>query len=73
MAKMLSVEIGCSTTRIVEMDYQAKKPKVYRCVELKTPEGAVSDGYLNSAKQENLKEAIKVTLKENKIRTGMRL
>lgn len=69
MAKMLSVEIGCSTTRIVEMDYQAKKPKVYKCVELKTPEGAVSDGYLNSAKQENLKEAIKVALKENKIRT----
>ncbi len=69
MAKLLCVEIGCSTTRIVEMDYQAKKPKVYKCVELKTPEGAVSDGYLNPDKAENLKEAVKTVLKENKIRT----
>ena len=69
MAKLLCVEIGCSTTRIVEMDYQAKKPKVYKCVELKTPEGAVSDGYLNPEKTENLKEAVKAALKENKIRT----
>lgn len=69
MAKLLSVEIGCSTTRIVEMDYQAKKPKVYKCVELKTPEGAVSDGYLNPQKTESLKEAVKAALKENKIRT----
>lgn len=69
MAKVLSIEIGCSTTTIVEMDYQAKKPKVYKCVELKTSEGAVSDGYLNPNRRENLKEAIKTTLKENKIRT----
>ena len=69
MAKMLSVEIGCSTTRIVEMDYQAKKPKVYKCVELKTPEGAVRDGYLNPDKRERLKDAVKTALKENKIRT----
>ncbi len=69
MAKLLSVEIGISTTRIVEMDYQAKKPKVYKCVELKTPEGAVSDGYINPAKRESLKDAIKAVLKENRIRT----
>lgn len=69
MAKMLSVEIGCSTTRIVEMDYQAKKPKVYKCVELKTPEGAVRDGYLNPDKRDRLKDAVRTVLKENKIRT----
>lgn len=69
MAKMLSVEIGCSTTRIVEMDYQAKKPKVYKCVELKTPEGAVRDGYLNPGRRESLKDAVRAVLKENKIRT----
>lgn len=69
MAKMLSVEIGCSTTRIVEMDYQAKKPKVYKCVELKTPEGAVRDGYLNPDKRDRLKDAVRTALKENKIRT----
>lgn len=69
MAKMLSVEIGRSMTRIVEMDYQAKKPKVYKCVEVETPEGAVRDGYLDPAKRERLKDAVKSALKTNKIRT----
>ena len=55
---MLSIEIGCSATRIVEMDYQAKKPKVYKCVEVPTPEGAVRDGYLEPAKREQLREEI---------------
>ena len=66
---MLSVEIGRSMTRIVEMDYQAKKPKVYKCVEVETPEGAVRDGYLDPAKRERLKDAVKSALKTNKIRT----
>ena len=69
MAKMLSIEIGCSATRIVEMDYQAKKPKVYKCVEVPTPEGAVRDGYLEPAKREQLREAVRSALKTNKIRT----
>lgn len=69
MAKMLSVEIGRSMTRIVEMDYQAKKPKVYKCVEVETPEGAVRDGYLDPAKRDRLKDAVKSALKTNKIRT----
>ena len=47
MAKVLSVEIGMSNTRIVEMDYQTKKPRVYRCIEVPTPQGAVRDGYLD--------------------------
>lgn len=67
--KMLSIEVGCSSTKIVEMDYQSKKPKVYRCVELKTPEGAVRDGYLNPVKMESLKDAVREALKANKIRT----
>lgn len=69
MAKVLSIEIGCSTIKIAEMDFHQKKPKVYRCVDVKTPEGAVKDGYLNPAKAEALKEAIREALKENKIRT----
>lgn len=69
MAKVLSIEVGFSTTKIVEMDYQKKKPKVYRCVDTKTPEGAVRDGYLNPAKMEALKEQIRDALKEKKIRT----
>lgn len=69
MAKVLSIEIGCSTIKIVEMDFHQKKPKVYKCVDVKTPEGAVRDGYINVLKAEALKEKIRETLKENKIRT----
>lgn len=69
MAKVLSIEVGFSTTKIVEMDHQKKKPKVYRCVDTKTPEGAIRDGYLNPDKMEVLKEQIRDALRENKIRT----
>ena len=69
MAKVLSIEVGFSTVKIVEMDYQKKKPKVYRCVDTKTPEGAVRDGYLNPVKMEALKEQIRDALREHKIRT----
>lgn len=69
MAKVLSMEIGCSAIKIVEMDLHQKKPKVYKCVECGTPEGAVKDGYINPVKAEALKEKIRETLKENKIRT----
>lgn len=69
MAKMLSVEIGLSTIKIAEMDYQAKKPKVYRCLELPTPEKAIKDGHINPAKMEILADTIKSALVENKIRT----
>lgn len=69
MAKVLCMEIGVSVTKIAEMDFMAKKPKVYQCIEVKTPEGAVKDGYLNADKMETLKEAIKNALAEKKIRT----
>ncbi len=68
MAKVLSIEIGIAITRIVEMEYMAKKPTVYRYAELKTPEGAVEDGYLNPQKLETLASIIKSTLKEKKMR-----
>lgn len=69
MAKVLSVEIGVANTRIVEMDYQAKKPRVYRCVEVPTPAGAVSDGYLNMEMLSELASTIKEGLTANKIKT----
>lgn len=69
MAKVLCVEIGVSVTKIAEMDYMVKRPKVYQCIEVKTPEGAIKDGYLNLGKIEALKEAIKNVLTEKKIRT----
>lgn len=69
MAKVLSIEVGFSTIKIVEMDQQKKKPKVYRCVDTRTPEGAIRDGYLNPDKMEALKEQIRDALRDNKIRT----
>ena len=69
MAKVLCMEIGAVYTKIVEMDYQAKKPKVYRCLEVKTPEGAVKDGYLADDRLPALQETIKEALTANKIRT----
>lgn len=69
MARVLCMEIGVSMTKIVEMDYMAKKPRVYRCLEMKTPHDTVKDGYLNIERMDILKEAIKNTLTQNKIRT----
>ena len=69
MAKVLSMEIGRVTTKIVEMDFQKKKPKVYRCLEIPTPEDAVKDGYINPLMADELTEAIKKALTDNKIRT----
>lgn len=68
MAKVLSIEIGVATIRIVEMDYQAKKPKVYKCADVTTPEGAIKDGYLDPTKMEPLRAAISETIRKNKMR-----
>lgn len=69
MAKVLCMEIGVLFTRIVEMDYQSKKPKVYRCLQVQTPEDAVRDGYLEREKMPVLAEKVKEVLTSNKIRT----
>lgn len=69
MARMLSIEVGHSTTKIVEMDYQSKKPKIYKCLEMDTPAGAVDDGYLRAAAREGLADAIRETLRENRVHT----
>lgn len=69
MARVLCIEIGYTTTKICEMDDKAKNPKVYKCMEVATPLGAVSDGYLRGSMLENLKDAMKDVLAENKVRT----
>ena len=43
--KILSIEIGTGLTRVVEMDYKAKKsPKIYKCFTFATPAGVLNDG-----------------------------
>ena len=46
MQKVLSIEIGITTTKICEMDYKKKNPKVYRSIIFDTPDNAIEDGYI---------------------------
>lgn len=45
--KVLSIEVGQGLTRIVEMDYKAKNPKIYNCFTFITPKGVVNDGVVS--------------------------
>lgn len=67
MAKILSMEVGHSTTRICEMDYRVKTPKVYKYVSIPTPVGVVDDGFV--AVNEEFAMEIKKVLLEKKIKT----
>ncbi len=42
--RVISIEIGKSITRAVEMDYKTKNPKVYTCFSFETPVGVLEDG-----------------------------
>ena len=44
--RVLSIEIGYSLTRVCELDYKAKTPKVYKSFTVSTLEGVVNDGVL---------------------------
>ncbi len=45
--KVLSIEIGQGLTRVVEMDYKAKNPKIYNSFTFETPQDVVNDGLVN--------------------------
>ena len=49
--RVLSIEIGNSFTKICEMDYKVKKPKVYKVLTVETPEGVVVDGMLQPTQE----------------------
>lgn len=44
--KVLSVEIGQNMTRVVEVDYKTKKPKIYSAFSFETPVMLVEDGVI---------------------------
>ena len=66
-SKILSVEIGNSITRICEMDFRVKNPKVYKSFCIPTPQGAIEDGFV----RENAEfvAAMRRALSANKIST----
>lgn len=59
--RVISIEVGYTLTKICEVDYKAKKPRVYQCFCIKTPEGALQDGYIRNTDEfsKSLKEEIK--------------
>jgi len=65
--KILSIEIGNSTTRICEMDYRVKEPKVHKYFCIPTPAGSIEDGFVTE--KQDLALAIKKVIAENKIKT----
>ena len=64
-AKVISIEIGYSVTRLCEVDYKTKAHKVYRRTTISTPEGVINDGML-SATQEYI-DSIKSAITESKM------
>lgn len=67
MAKILSIEVGYALTRICEMDYRSKNPKVYKYFNVPTPQGAMSDGFLSDS--EEFVAVVKDALAEHKVKT----
>lgn len=49
--RVLSIEIGNSFTKICEIDYKVKKPKVYKVLTVETSEGVVVDGMLQPTQE----------------------
>lgn len=65
--KILSIEVGNSVTRICEMDYKAKDPKVHKYFCIPTPVGVVEDGFVNDRPDFAL--SLKKALNENRVKT----
>lgn len=45
-SKILSIEVGYSVTRVLEMDYRANVPKIYNSFSFSTPVDVINDGVL---------------------------
>lgn len=65
--KVLSIEVGCSLTRICEMDYKVKQPKIYNYLSIPTPNGVFDDGFITPNR--DFSADIKWLLNNNKIKT----
>lgn len=65
--KVLSIEVGQATTRVVEMDYKVKNPKIYNAFTVETPDDVVQDGVI--ARNEEFIVAIKGELRRRMIKT----
>lgn len=66
-ARILSIEIGNSITRVCEMDFRVKNPKVYKYFCVPTPQGVLEDGFIHENAEFTL--TLKRALSDNKIKT----
>ena len=67
MSKVLSIELGYSLTRVCEVDYKTKKPKVYANFEFRTPANALEDGFIKLP--EELGNALRQAIDQHGIKT----
>lgn len=67
MSKVLSIELGYSLTRVCEIDYKTKKPKIYANFEFKTPENVLEDGFVKQP--EEMGNALRAAIEHNGIKT----
>ena len=65
--KVLSMEIGQATTRVIEIDYMAKAPKIYQAFSLETPRDMVQDGVIS--RNEDFIINLKAELRRREIKT----
>lgn len=65
--RVLSIEIGVSSTQIAEVEYKTKAHKVYDAVRVRNPKDVIIDGILQPS--EEFAELIKSRLAEQKIKT----
>ncbi len=67
MSKVLSIELGYSLTRVCEVDYKTKKPKVYSNFEFRTPANSLEDGFIKLP--EELGNALRQALDSHGVKT----
>lgn len=65
--RVISIEVGKSITRAVEMDYKVKNPKVYSCFSFETPAGVFEDGMIRA--DENFCNVLKGAMKHFRIKS----
>lgn len=64
--RVISVELGPIKTRICEVDYKKKTPRIYNCITFDTPGGSYQDGYILN------KDALAAAIEENIKNVGIK-
>lgn len=65
--RVISIEVGKSITRAVEIDFKAKNPKIYSCFSFETPEGVLDDGLIRP--DENFVNVMRGAMKHFRVKT----